>query len=64
MCTDFSRVASASHASLGLIQHEERSNESLTAFIYRWGELLTQSCKTSAEQGRSRLIVDLFSLLL
>ena len=59
MHAKFSRVARASNASLDLIDYKERRDESLTPFIYRQDELLSQSCNTPAEQCRTRLIIDL-----
>ena len=40
MYAKFSKVNTAGHASLALINCKERSDESLTAFIYAWVELL------------------------
>ena len=36
------------------------NDESLTTFIYRWGELLILSCSTAAEQCRNKLETYLF----
>ena len=43
MHAEFSKITTASHASLGLINYKQ-PDESLTAFIYSWGELLGQCC--------------------
>ena len=50
-----SKVGSASHASLTNINCKQHSNESLTSFIYRWGELLLPSCGTTTEQCRGKI---------
>ena len=60
---EFSRVASAIHASLTLISYTQQSYESLISFIYRRGELLLQSRGTTGEQCRDKLKIDPFSSL-
>ena len=57
----FSKIPIASHASLVLIHHKQRGDESLTAFIYRWSKLLLKCCDMRAEHCRDKLKIDLFS---
>ena len=59
MHAEFSKVATASHTSLALIKCRQRSDATLTAFIYTWKELLVQSCRTTAQQCRVWLKIDL-----
>ena len=40
MHAEFSEVATASHASLSLINCKQHLDDCITVFIYRWGELL------------------------
>ena len=53
MWATFSKVAATSHASLALIIAKKQGYESLSSFIYRWGELL-QSCDISAEKFKDK----------
>ena len=57
----FSKVATASHASLALMHFKNKSKESLTAFIYRWSEPLLQCSVISPEHCRDKFKIDLFS---
>ena len=43
MRAEFFEAATASHASLALINCNQQSDESLTIFTYRWNELFLQS---------------------
>ena len=58
---EFSKVANINHAILVLINCKHCSDESVTSFIYGWGELLLQSCGTTAEQCRDKLKINIFS---
>ena len=60
MRAKFSKMATASCSSLALINCNQKKGESLTLFIYRWGELLIQCCGMTTEQCRDKLKTDLF----
>ena len=59
MHPEFSKVATAAHASPVLMNCKQQSNESLTSFIYRWGQLFLQSCGMTAEQCVDKLKLEL-----
>ena len=49
------KVLSSSHASLALLNSRQKADESLTAFIYRWVEFVTQCCSITAKECRDKL---------
>ena len=57
-----SKVVMACYANLALV-NLKKGDENLTSFIYRWGELLLQSCCTIAEQNSDKLKIDLFLII-
>ena len=59
--TDFSKVATTSHAGIIHINCKQHSNESLTSSIYRWGDLMLCSCEITVEQHQDKLKIDQFS---
>ena len=61
MQAEFSKMATANHASHALIHCKQKSEESLTVFIYRLGELLMQCCGISPEHCRDKFKIDLFT---
>ena len=60
MHVEFSKNATFSHASLALLNCKHELHESLTAFIYRWGELFFQSCGITSEQYRNKIKIFIF----
>ena len=48
----------------GPINSRKKTDKNLTALIYRWGELLTQSCDITDKECRDKLKIDLFSIQL
>ena len=64
MQAELSKVTTNSCDSLPLTNCKQQGDERLTTFKYIWGELLVQSCSTTAKQCRNKLKIDLFSLQL
>ena len=61
MQAEFSKVETASHASLALMHCKQKHEKILTVIIYRWSELLMQCCGIWPEHCRDKFKIHLFS---
>ena len=61
MHAEWFKVATTSNVNLALKSAKQQPDESLTAFIYRWGRITSSKLQCSIRTNREKNKLDLFS---